>query len=154
MKMQRKYLLPERREKNTLAPPTVKMMLSQIHSRVLRKSPPLFRKKRQVFFIASTRIRKNIGFSQMNIKASHNDEKALTKHSVCLSATANKIHKRTHSPTEHPNRSITLPLSKKTCGNGSIRSTNRHRKNTEKLSKIFSKLYKQIPLKLSIFLEV
>lgn len=58
MKMQRMYLLPEGREKNTLAPRTVKMMLSQIRSRVLRKSPPLFREKRQVFFIASTRIRK------------------------------------------------------------------------------------------------
>ena len=128
MKMQRMYLLSEGREKNTLAPRTVKMMLSQIRSRVLRKSPPLFRKKRQVFFIASTRIRKNIGFSQMNIKASRNDEKALTKHNTCLGATANKIHKCTHSPTEHPHRSITLPLSKKTCENGSVRSTNRHRK--------------------------
>ena len=136
MKMQRKYLLPERREKNTLAPPTVKMMLSQIRSRVLRKSPPLFREKRQVFFIASTRIRKNIGFSQMNIKASHNDEKALTKHSACLYATPNKIHKCTHTPTGNPHRSITLPLSKKTCGNGSVRSTNRHRKNTESFQRI------------------
>lgn len=36
---------------------------------------PSFVKKRQVFFIASTWIRKNIGFSQINIKASHNDEK-------------------------------------------------------------------------------
>ncbi len=137
MKMQRMYLLPEGREKNTLAPRTVKMMLSQIRSRVLRKSPPLFREKRQVFFIASTRIRKNIGFSQMNIKASHNDEKALTKHNACLGATANKIHKRTHRPTEFPHRSITLPLSKKTCGNGSVRSTNRHRKKTPKAFKEF-----------------
>ena len=136
MKMQRMYLLPEGREKNTLAPRTVKMMLSQIRSRVLQKSPPLFRVKRQAFFIASTRIRKNIGFSQINIKASHNDEKALTKRNACLGATANKIHKHTHSPTEYPKRSITLPLSKKTCGNGSVRSTNRHRKNTESFQRI------------------
>ena len=136
MKMQRMYLLSEGREKNTLAPRTVKMTLSQIRSRVLRKSPPLFRKKRQAIFIASTWIRKNIGFSQMNIKAPHNDEKAQTKHSACLYATANKIHKCTHSPTEHPNRSITLPLSKKTCGNGSVKSTNRHKKNTESFQRI------------------
>lgn len=136
MKMQRMFLLPEGREKNTLAPRTVKMMLSQIRSRVLRKSPPLFRKKKTSIFHCINPDPENIGFSQMNIKASHNDEKALTKHNACLGATANKIYKRTHRPTEFPHCSITLPLSKKTCGNGSVRSTNRHMKNTESFQRI------------------